>query len=1271
MNRWLAVSLSVVSLCSAANLLAQGTENYDAKWIWHNAGNPAEEAPAGKVWFRREVRADEPSTGAARVVCDDHFVLWVNGKRIGEGGGEKLFRFNLNGIVERGPNIIAVEAENKSGKAGLFLDGEVRGQGGQSIPFDTGSGWRSTTTAPTTDDWIKTPKFAGEGWQEVKVLASHAESPWKGLVLKDTYLDRYEVAQGFEIVRIAEPNLVGSLIAMSWGNRGRLLVSRERGPILSLIDENGDGTYDKGVEYSKQVRNCQGLCMVFDDLYAAGEMGEGKDKVTGLFRLPDQNHDDVADKEELIYTYKGGIGDHGPHQIVYGPDGWLYNNLGNHSWITQEPEPNTLVRDYYEGYLLEPKFEDARGHAVGIKAPGGTIWRLTPDGKKWWCETNGFRNEYDFAFNAYGEMFTFDSDMEWDVGMPWYRPIRVNHCIPGAEFGWRSGAAKWPASYFDSLPGTVDVGRGSPTGVVFYEHSQFPEKYRGAFIVCDWSMGRILSVSLKPQGATYAGEFETLVSGNPLNVADLGIDKDGTMVFCTGGRGTEGGVYRVKCSSLPANVAKAETIDDVLHLPQYQAPWAAEIISQVKEKSKDEWGKRLAEVVNGGMPDEKMRALSLLAQYGPKPTVDQLAAASVDSDAHVRAFATHLLGDHNNATAQKALENVLSTELNPAVRRRACEAFVRSGLPAPLKPLIAALESSDRWLRFSARLALERIPAEQWREAVLSSHNPEVALLGLLALYRRDAKGSAEQALSICNELLAGKRGELSPEQKMDAIRMSQLALLAGARGGNADAIGQKLLGEFPTGNAEMDAESARILAVLQVPGAVDKLVRQMETADTEAKQMHYALVLRYLKTGWTTDHKQRLLAWYEGTRDWEGGHSLTPYLANIVGATLEVFTPDERKQFLESWPKHPYAAGLIVRNSTPEQVTDYERVVGGILEGADSGPQKGREELIAVATESFSKSTSPATRALFRELFEKHPDQRDQLARAIAGNPVSEDWPILVRTLTFADDTTMQLCLGALRKLDVKPTKPEEYRAVILAGLKLGDRGSKAAAEVLKKWSGSDGGEDAAKALTHYQQWYAEKFPQAPPAELPAVDPQKSKYTFDTLVAFLEQDAKGKAGDVERGHKIFTKGKCVQCHRFDKEGETIGPDLTSVRRRFQRKEIIESLVHPSQVISDQYRMVQVVTVDGLVHVGMPVPGNENSDKLVLLLSDATKLEIPKTKIEENMPSKISVMPVGLLDELSLEEIADLFAFLETSRFNAVTPVTGATEKNGSNAGGN
>ena len=122
--------------------------------------------------------------------------------------------------------------------------------------------------------------------------------------------------------------------------------------------------------------------------------------------------------------------------------------------------------NWNEDYLL-PRQWDANGHARGILAPGGYIAKTDPEGKEWEIVSIGYRNQYDFAFNPEGEMFVYDADMEWDFGMPWYRPTRVNHATSGSELGWRSGTGKWPPYYVDSLPAMVNIGPGSPVGVEF------------------------------------------------------------------------------------------------------------------------------------------------------------------------------------------------------------------------------------------------------------------------------------------------------------------------------------------------------------------------------------------------------------------------------------------------------------------------------------------------------------------------------------------------------------------------------------------------------------------------------------------------------------------------------------------------------------------------------------------------------------------------------------------------------------------------------------
>jgi elongation factor Tu len=123
-------------------------------------------------------------------------------------------------------------------------------------------------------------------------------------------------------------------------------------------------------------------------------------------------------------------------------------------------------------------------------------------------------------------MFVYDSDMEWDVGMPWYRPTRVNHATSGSELGWRSGSAIWPACLPDTLPACVDIGPGSPVGVTFGYGAKFPAALQRALFICDWTFGTIYAIHLEPRGSTYAARKEQFLSRTPLPLTDAVVAAD-------------------------------------------------------------------------------------------------------------------------------------------------------------------------------------------------------------------------------------------------------------------------------------------------------------------------------------------------------------------------------------------------------------------------------------------------------------------------------------------------------------------------------------------------------------------------------------------------------------------------------------------------------------------------------------------------------------------------------------------------------------------------
>jgi putative heme-binding domain-containing protein len=144
--------------------------------------------------------------------------------------------------------------------------------------------------------------------------------------------------------------------------------------------------------------------------------------------------------------------------------------------------------------------------------------------------------------------------------------------------------------------------------------------------------------------------------------------------------------------------------------------------------------------------------------------------------------------------------------------------------------------------------------------------------------------------------------------------------------------------------------------------------------------------------------------------------------------------------------------------------------------------------------------------------------------------------------------------------------------------------------------------------------------------------------------LSYLETPEAKKA-DPLNGKSVFAKAQCAKCHRHGETGEGIGPELSSVSRRFQNKEILESILYPSLVISDQYSSKEIETKNGRVINGMVADQPDGS--IVVLMSNGEKVTLEKSEIEKTSPSRTSAMPKGLLNALTLEEIGELFAFLQ------------------------
>ena len=520
----------------------------EANWIWTSKTS----RPGELVYFRRRLTLDKPVQSAVfRGAADNSFALFVNGRhQVHHNTWQVPAVIELKDALVAGPNVLAIRAENEDGLAGLVAELNVAFVDGSRLKIVTDDSWVAATVVP--DDW-RVLGCDDAAWGRPHVFGPLGVEPWRLADWKSTTavptgigeatpVDNVRTAEGFRVERLySVPKASqGSWVAMTPDPRGRLIVSDQAGGLFR-VTVGADEAATKVEPIDVPIGSAQGLLWAHDRLYVSvnGTAPPG----SGLYAVLDSDGDDRLDEVRPLAKFKGH-GEHGPHAIRLGPDGLLYVVAGNFTAIPEGSDANAPYRNWGEDLLL-PRNPDGGGHDPHVMAPGGWIARADKDGRDWQLFCAGLRNAYDIDFNTDCELFTYDSDMEWDTGTPWYRPTRVNHCVSGGEYGWRNGTGKWPDYSVDSLGAVVNLGRGSPTGVCFGTGARLPAKYQRALFALDWTYGRIHAVHLAADGGSYRGTSEVVVEGRPLPVTDICVNRDGHLYFTVGGRGMQSGLYRL------------------------------------------------------------------------------------------------------------------------------------------------------------------------------------------------------------------------------------------------------------------------------------------------------------------------------------------------------------------------------------------------------------------------------------------------------------------------------------------------------------------------------------------------------------------------------------------------------------------------------------------------------------------------------------------------------------------------------------------------------
>ncbi|QDU07755.1 c-type cytochrome [Gimesia aquarii] len=1072
-----------------------------------------------------------------------------------------------------------------------------------------------------------------------------------------------KVPEGFRATLYADDDLAHDIYSMTIDSLGRVVVSGP-GYVRILIDADEDGVAESFQQYADGPKTgAQGMYFIGRDLLCTGD--------AGLIRYRDQNADDRADGKPDVFLQTKTGGEHNTHSIQRGPDGWWYLLLGNTaginaSYITRKTSP--------------------------VKKPyAGTLMRLSPDLTAGEVVADGFRNAYDFSFSPNGDVFTYDSDGERDVSLPWYRPTRVFHVLPGSNAGWRSRSWKRPDTFLDMPPAIAAFHRGSPTGVTCYQHSKFPDAYQGALFVADWTFGRVHAIPLQDFQGTYASEpveFITGVGQFGFAPTDIAIGSDGALYVSVGGRGTRGSVFRIeytgpvvahkpdlKSQSSAGNEnvqsdTATQMLDACLSAPQPLSSWSrAKWHPLVKSLQPEDFYR--AALDESRPVIQRIRAIEIVTERlggFPNRIIEQLILVKSE---RVRARLAWSLGYHSDPEQNVEFLNALLKDDAPLVARFALEAFQRLGDQIDQSKCLSGLQKKlgapQRYVRQAAARAAATLNDEAFK--TLSS--------GIAA-----SEGAAQISLAYASMMKQGGvvplavrtgirvfEGDYQTDLRLEALRLIQLGLgdlgpptkMAAVFDGYAngadlseyerhlDPIRIRLMQAFPSSHEVLDHELARVLAMLAPynPKLLDQILAKITEDSSPVSDVHYLIVAARIPSDRSRAQSQKI------------ANALVQIDAKLLRLKLPQDTNwDDR--FFEL-----YAQLVKIDADLPRQIVAQPGfgLPGHVLFLSELPPQFLEKAIEAFERKIkadpdfhwnndvvfvFGESKKPEHREMIRKLYAEFALQAAVLA-VLSENPEEQDRDKFVAGLESSQIELLESCVSALEKLETTQ-KPEEVVRLFATLRRLGrdQREQKLQSRIvllLEKWTGQQLGSatDVAdlkkqRALIQaWEKWVSTEHPEVFATLLKQGGPEAEK--LNKLLETIDWDL----GDKARGEALFRKRACVQCHG---NRSALGPALTGAAKRFSRKDLFTAIVSPNQDVSPRYQTTVVGTVDGKVYTGLVV--YRSVDGLTLRNSNNQTTRIEAAEIDFESKKNTSLMPSGLLKDLSPQDLADLNAYLQS-----------------------
>lgn len=298
--------------------------------------------------------------------------------------------------------------------------------------------------------------------------------------------------------------------------------------ILILEDIDGDGIADTSKVFYQgtDVNAALGICVLGNKVIVSCS--------PKVFVFTDTDGDDKADKKEILFEgIAGEQHDHGIHAFTFGPDGKLYFNFGNAGDSLLDKNGNAV--------------KDPDGFAInnhGKPYRQGMVFRCDLDGSHVEVLGNNFRNPYEVAVDAFGNLWQSDNDDDGNKG------VRINYVMKYGNYGYTDEmtGANWKTprvNMEDSIPyrhwhlndpgvvpNLLQTGAGSPTGMVVYEGNLLPTIFRNQIIHADALPNVVRSYAIEKDGAGYKAKITNIVEGiydNWFRPSDVCVAPDGSL----------------------------------------------------------------------------------------------------------------------------------------------------------------------------------------------------------------------------------------------------------------------------------------------------------------------------------------------------------------------------------------------------------------------------------------------------------------------------------------------------------------------------------------------------------------------------------------------------------------------------------------------------------------------------------------------------------------------------------------------------------------------